>query len=187
MAPFPATTGSMGTPARAYSSLRLSDRARNGRRLEEDNEEQDQRLKPDLSGCRRPAYHRRKGAGGAANDPVLSVCRFSHTVSTTTWKKIARRTAGLSVGGRPVVSRLSQGRVKPPAAQAARALVARTGCRGARSDAARDSCAAALREEDEGRNKLNLGILRSSQHHFQKKLSTPPSRTVLMSWPHAPS
>jgi hypothetical protein len=59
-----------------------------GRRSEEDYEEPNQRLKPDLSDCRRPANHPRNGAGGVANDDVLSVCRVSHTVSATTWKKM---------------------------------------------------------------------------------------------------
>jgi hypothetical protein len=63
----------------AFSSLRLSDRFKTGRRPEEDYEEPNQRLKPDLSDCRRPANHRWNGADGAANDDVLSVCRFSHT------------------------------------------------------------------------------------------------------------
>ena len=41
------------------------------RRPQEDDQEQDERLEPDLSGCRRPANHRRKRAGGTADDDVL--------------------------------------------------------------------------------------------------------------------
>jgi hypothetical protein len=38
---------------------------------QEDDKEQDERLEPDGSGCRRPTNHWRKSAGGATNDNVL--------------------------------------------------------------------------------------------------------------------
>ena len=41
------------------------------RRPQEDNEEQNERLEPNVSGCRCPADHRRKRTGGAADDDVL--------------------------------------------------------------------------------------------------------------------
>jgi len=41
------------------------------RRPQEDDQEQDQRLEPDLAGCRRPTDHRRERTGGAADDDVL--------------------------------------------------------------------------------------------------------------------
>ena len=72
VAALPATTGSMGTPARAYSSAAIErQRPEMRRRPQEDDEEQNERLEPDLSGRRCPADHRRKRAGGAADDDVL--------------------------------------------------------------------------------------------------------------------
>src|SRR5712672_144670 len=46
------------------------------RRPQEDDQEQDQRLEPDLAGRRRPTDHRRQRAGGAADDDVLRRAPF---------------------------------------------------------------------------------------------------------------
>jgi transposase len=103
--------------------------------------------------------------------------RLLNIGTSTAIRWIGRWTKTGSVAAKP-----GTGHIRSPLKQH---VVARTRCRGARSDAPRDPCAAAVREEDEVCNKLDLGILRSSQHNFQKKLRAPQNRIALMLLQHA--
>jgi hypothetical protein len=91
-----------------------------------------------------------------------------------------------SLGATPAMQSGRKSALRPRKHQTARAVAARARRQGARSDAPRDSCAAAFRQEDEGRNKLDLGVLRASQDYLQKKVFAPPSRIVLTSPPRVP-
>ena len=86
------------------------------RRPQEDDQEQDERLEPDVSGRRRPADDRRQRAGGAADDDILWRAAASATPYTRRHRRRSRRRAALlpsTLSARPRTATAPPARTSP--------------------------------------------------------------------------